>query len=163
MATNTDDLARNLADDELLVRRIFNAPAALVFRVWEMPEHMARWIGPKDSVCTRVDIDFRVDGTWKAWIVHDAYGENWMGGVFREIERDRRLVFTFAWNDGSDPSFPPTLVTVTFEETDGRTVQTFHQTPFIAVEHRDSHTLGWNQCFDREQHYVETLFRGSVR
>ena len=49
------------------------------------------------------------------------------------------------------------LVTVTFAEQDGRTVQTFHQTPFSSVEGRDSHVGGWNSMFDKQQVYVENL------
>jgi len=34
-----------LADDELLITRTFDAPAALVFALWSKPEHMKRWMG----------------------------------------------------------------------------------------------------------------------
>ena len=40
------------------------------------------------------------------------------------------------------------VVTVTFAEKDGKTVQTFHQTPFSSVESRDSHIGGWNSLFN---------------
>ena len=36
-----------------------------------------------------------------------------------------------------------TLVTINFEEKDGKTVQTFHQRPFLNAERRDSHVDGW--------------------
>ena len=32
-----------LRDDELLIEREFDAPVALVFRLWESPDHMIRW------------------------------------------------------------------------------------------------------------------------
>ena len=149
--------ARKLADDELLITRVFDAPVALVFRIWEKREHMIRWLGPKDFTCTHLDLDFRPGGAWRACIVSEAYGENWMGGKFREIEKDRRIVYSFAWEDGRDQPGIDTLITVTFTEEDGKTVQSFHQTPFINVEARDSHIGGWNECFDREQAYAETL------
>ena len=53
-----------------------------------------------------------------------------------------------------------TLVTVTFEEHDGKTVQHFHQTPFSTVEYRDGHVVGWNTHFDKEQAYAERLAKG---
>jgi len=53
-----------------------------------------------------------------------------------------------------------TLVTVTFTEKDGRTIQSFHQAPFIHVEGRDSHIEGWNSAFEKEQAYAEGLYRG---
>jgi uncharacterized protein YndB with AHSA1/START domain len=89
--------------------------------------------------------------------VSDAYGESWMSGRFREIERDRRIVFTFAWENGRHQPGIETLVTVTYQ--DGRVVQSFHQAPFLTIATRDSHIGGWNECFDRETDYVETLSR----
>ncbi len=151
--------ARAVADDELLIERTFDAPAALVFRIWEKPEHMQRWWGPKDFTCTSLSLDFRPGGKWRACIHADAYGESWMSGVFREIERDRRIVFSFKWEDGNEQPGVDTLVTVEFQELNGRTVQSFHQTPFVSVEIRDSHVSGWNECIDREAAYAEAMAR----
>jgi uncharacterized protein YndB with AHSA1/START domain len=145
-----------LADDELLITRVFNAPVALVFRIWEQKEHMVRWWGPKDFSCTMPEHDFRPGGAWRAIIESPAYGVNRMGGQFREIERERRIVFTFAWEDEDGRPGPETLVTVMFEEQGGKTVQHFHQAPFQDIEARDRHIGGWDSCFDREQIYVET-------
>ena len=154
---------RKVADDELLIVRTFDAPVELVFRIWAEREHMIRWLGPKDFTCTSLEMDFRPGGKWRACIASEAYGESWMGGEYREIERGKRIVYTFAWEDGPDQPGVETLVTVTFTEQNGRTVQTFHQAPFIHVEARDSHIGGWNECFDREQAYAEDLARGDRR
>ena len=36
------------ADDRVLaLTRVFDAPQALVFKVWSAPEHLARWWGPR--------------------------------------------------------------------------------------------------------------------
>ena len=160
MAASSD--LTTLRDDELLVTRTFDAPVALVFRIWESRDHMQRWLGPKDFTCTHLDLDFRPGGKWRGRIVADAYGESWMGGEFKEIEKNRKIVYSFAWEDGRDQPGIETLVTVTFEAAGNRTIQHFHQTPFISVESRDSHVDGWNQCFDREQAYAENLARGEA-
>lgn len=157
MIVHTDP--RPLRDNELLITRTFNAPVALVFRIWEDRDHMMRWLGPADFTCTHLDLDFRPGGKWRACIVSDAYGENWMGGEFKAIEKNRRIVYSFAWEEESGPGML-TEITVTFAEEDGKTVQQFHQTPFESVEMRDSHVGGWNESFDREQAYVEELARG---
>jgi uncharacterized protein YndB with AHSA1/START domain len=152
-----DTRTRTIADDELLIERTFDAPAALVFRIWEDRDHMFRWLGPKNFTCTHLDSDFRPGGKWRACIVSDAHGQSWMGGEYREIEKNKRIVYTFAWEDGRDQPGMETLVTVSFTEDRGKTLQSFHQAPFISVESRDSHIGGWNECFDREQIYAETL------
>jgi uncharacterized protein YndB with AHSA1/START domain len=148
-----------MADSELLITRTFDAPVALVFSLWESQEHMQRWLGPREFTCTSIDLDFRPGGRWRACIVSEAYGESWMGGRYLEIERGRRIVYTFAWEDGRDQPGVETVVTVTFEEKEGKTVQTFHQAPFLHVDARDSHIDGWNQCLDKEQAYAERLAR----
>ena len=147
---------RPVADDELLIVRTFDAPAALVFRIWEDRSHAIRWWGPKDFTTPHLEMDFRPGGKWRACIVSPAHGENWMSGVYREIERDKRIVFTFRWDEGSGPTHE-TLITVTFSEENGRTTQTFHQTPFLTVESRDSHIGGWTQFIEKEGAYAERL------
>lgn len=149
--------ARPIADNELLIVRTFDAPAALVFRIWEERAHAIRWWGPKDWTTPVLDMDFRVGGKWRACIVKPGGQEMWMSGVYRTIERDRRLVFTFQWENGNEQPGFETLITVTFAETGGKTVQTFHQTPFQTVEYRDNHIKGWTQFIDKEQGYAEAL------
>lgn len=144
---------------ELLITRTFDAPIELVFQLWEQREHMIRWWGPKDFTCTHLDLDFRPGGGYRACITSARYGESWMGGRFLEIEKPRRIVMTFAWEDGRDQPGVATQITVTFTEEQGRTVQRFHQTPFLHEDARDSHVDGWNQCFDREQRYAEEMPR----
>jgi uncharacterized protein YndB with AHSA1/START domain len=148
-----------LRDDELLITRTFDAPAAVVFALWSEPEHMKRWMGPAAFTCPEAKIDFRVGGAYRAMIKSAAHGENWFGGVYREIERNRRLVFTFAWDNEGPSAGVETLVTITFEERDGKTVQTFHQRPFLNVERRDSHVGGWNGAFDKLDAYAITVAR----
>ena len=94
-------MSARLADDELLITRTFDAPASVLFALWSKPEHMKRWMGPANFTCPEAEIDFRVGGAYRAMIKSAEHGENWFGGVYREIVTNRRLVFTFAWdNDG---------------------------------------------------------------
>ena len=150
-------MSARIADDELLITRTFDAPASLLFALWSKPEHMKRWMGPARLTCPEAEIDFRVGGAYRGMIRSEEHGENWFGGVYREIVKDRRLVFTFAWNNDGPSAGVETLVTITFEERDGKTVQTFHQRPFLNVERRDSHVGGWTTTFDKLAAYAATL------
>ena len=47
-----------------------------------------RWMGPADFTCPDAEIDFRVGGTYRAMIKSPQHGENWFGGVYREIVPD---------------------------------------------------------------------------
>jgi len=147
---------------ELCLVRTFDAPIDLVFGIWADAAHMKSWLGPREWVCTDCDLDFRPGGRWRACIVSPEK-ESWMGGVYREIVANERLVFTFAWEDGRDQPGVEQLVTVTFTEHRGRTTQTFHQAPFLREQSRDQHLGGWTQVFDKEESYLATLAKGDRR
>ncbi len=109
---------RPIADDELLITRHFNAPLALVWRLWEDPT-MRRWWGPGSSASRQLESDFRPGGKWRIHVV-ETYGDSWSSGEWREIERPGRITFTFAWEEGTGET-TQTLVTVLLEERDSRT------------------------------------------
>jgi uncharacterized protein YndB with AHSA1/START domain len=146
-----------IADDELLIMRTFDAPASVLFALWSKPEHMKRWMGPSNFTCPEAEIDFRVGGAYRALITSPEHGENWFGGIYREIVPNRRLVFTFAWDNDGPSAGVETLVTITFEEKGRKTVQTFHQKPFPTVERRDSHVGGWTEAFDKLGTYAANV------
>jgi uncharacterized protein YndB with AHSA1/START domain len=145
------------AEDELLIVRTFDAPPSVVFALWSDAEHMKRWMGPKNFICPEAIIDFRVGGSYRAMIQSAEYGDSWFSGIYREIVPDKRLVFTFTWENEVPPGGQETLITITLEERNGKTVQTFHQKPFGTVERRDSHVGGWSEAFDKEAAYAEKL------
>jgi uncharacterized protein YndB with AHSA1/START domain len=147
-------MSAELADDELLITRTFDAPASLMFALWSEPGHFKRWMGPEDFTCPVCEIDFRVGGKYRALIFSEETGDSWFSGVYREIVPNKRLVFTFTWNNTGPSADVETLITITFAEHDGKTVQTFHQTPFLNVERRDSHVGGWTSAFDKQAAYA---------
>jgi len=150
-------MTTDLADDELLITRAFEAPASLLFALWSRPEHMKRWMGPANFTCSAAEIDFRPGGAYRAMIRSADHGENWFGGVYREIVPDQRIVFTFAWDNEGPSAGIETLVTITFEERNGKTIQTFHQRPFLTIESRDGHVGGWTTAFDKLEAYAATI------
>jgi uncharacterized protein YndB with AHSA1/START domain len=147
---------RDIRDDELLIERAFDAPLALVYRLWEDRDHVLRWWGPEAFTVLELDWDLTPGRPWRGAMAAKDYGLARFGGVIREVERNRRLVFTFRWDEGPGAELD-TLVTVTFAEKDGKTLQSFHQAPFSTVAIRDSHVGGWNSLFNRQQRYVENI------
>jgi uncharacterized protein YndB with AHSA1/START domain len=147
---------RDIRDDELMIEREFDAPLALVYRLWEDRDHMLRWWGPEEFTVLELDWDLTPGRPWRGAMASKDYGLSRFGGVVREVERNRRLVFTFRWDEGPGAELD-TVVTVTFAEKDGKTLQSFHQVPFSTVAIRDSHVGGWNSLFNRQQLYVENI------
>lgn len=149
--------AAAVAEDELLITRVFDAPRSLVFKAWSSSDHQVHWLGPKDFTVQYCHIDFRVGGNYRACIRSPEGTDYWMRGVYREIVAPERLVFTFSWEEEGERGLE-TIATVTFaEQGSRRTLMTFHQAPFRSLAERDGHTDGWSQCFDRLEVYVATM------
>lgn len=145
-----------LRDDELLIEREFDAPIELVFRMWESADHVIRWWGPEMFTVISVDWAATPGRPWHIQMASKQYRVSDLGGVIREVEKNRRIVFTFAWeNDGLRDM--ETVITVTFTDRGGTTLQTFHQTPFASVASRDSHIGGWNSLINRQQAFMENI------
>lgn len=134
------------AGPELVITRLLDAPRSLVFKAWTEPEHLVRWLGPKDFTASAVRIDLRPGGAWSAVITSPEGKSYGMAGAYQEVAPPERLVFTFAWDEDNAERM---LIALTFREHDGRTEMTFRQTGFRSVESRDSHRDGWNECFDK--------------
>lgn len=147
-------MSATLADDELLITRIVDAPAETVFSMWTDPVHFKNWMGPGKYECRHSEMDVRVGGAYRGMIYAEDTGESWFGGIYREIEPHTRLVLTFKWDHGPAGDVE-TLVTITFrEDASGRTTMMFHQTPFSSVERRDSHVGGWTSAFNKLADYA---------
>jgi uncharacterized protein YndB with AHSA1/START domain len=157
-AAKTETEWRNLAtrDDEILLARTFEAPLELVWRLWESRDHMIRWWGPEKFTCVELDWDLTPGRPWRAMMASKQFKVSRVSGVIREVEKNKRIVFTFAWDQDSGRDMD-TVVTVTFTEKNGMTVQSFHQTPFSNVAARDSHVGGWNSLINKQQLYAENI------
>jgi uncharacterized protein YndB with AHSA1/START domain len=83
------------ADREVAWTRSFAAPRERVFRAFTEPEHLQRWmLGPDGWTMPICEMDLRVGGGWRCvWRNGDGV-EFEVQGVFREIERPARIVYT---------------------------------------------------------------------
>ena len=107
------------ADDQILMTREFAAPAHLVYRAYTTPELVMRWWAGRRGQMRSADIDLRVGGGWR-WVMGADGGEEVaFHGVYREIVPNERLVHTEVFEGAPDGA--GALVTVTFEDTGGRT------------------------------------------
>ena len=111
------------AENEAIVRRIFDAPARLVFEAWTRPELFRQWWVPKSIglVLLSLEQDVRVGGGYR--LVFDLGNAKTMAffGKYTEVTPSSRLSWT---NEESDDG---AVTTVTFEEKDGQTHLTFSE------------------------------------
>lgn len=140
---------------ELVITRVLDAPPMLVYKVWTEPEHMVRWMGPKGFTAPSAKLDVREGGQYRALIRSPEGKDYWFHGVYREVVENKRLVFTFAWEEDGERG-SENLITITFTEENGKTRMTFKQAPFQSIEERDGHEGGWSEALDKLAAYVIT-------
>ena len=127
---------------DLTVQREIAATPERLFDAWLDAESFGRWMRPSVVSETRAENDARVGGEFRIVMVRDGT-DVVLRGNYHEIDRPRRLVFTW-----SSPStrFHDSLVTVTFEPaSDGSTLVTIHQTRLPDEESQADHTAGWTE------------------
>ena len=131
----------------LVLRRLIDAPRDLVYAVWSDPLQVAEWWQPAGYTTPVFEMDFRVGGSFR-YCIRNARHDGWARGVYREIVPPSRIAFTFQWQSGDAAYDAETLVTVTFEAQDERTLLIFRQEPFSSSESRHRHGVGWNQVLE---------------
>jgi uncharacterized protein YndB with AHSA1/START domain len=154
------EAAAGVADREVLITHVFDAPRDLVFRAWTDPEHLKRWFAPTGCTVHFARLDIRPGGAFHSCI-RGPQGDCWCRGIYREVVAPERIVFTMAVADkdgnridppaaGMDPDWPrETVVTVTFAERAGRTTLTLHQTVSEALAKRTGAHPSWISMLDR--------------
>ena len=98
------------------------------------------------------ELDVRVGGRYRiSFTDHD--GEYYeVGGVYREVVPNERLVFSWAWHSTPERE---SLVTISIKPDGAGTLLTFHHEQFVDETARDNHQRGWTEFLDKlETHFV---------
>lgn len=141
-------------DRTLVITRTFEAPRERVFDAFIDPRHLAQWWGPHGFTVPQLEMDVRPGGAYRIRMQSAEHGEHVVRGVYREIEPPGHLVMAWSWEDEHGEPGHETLLTLTFEEADGRTVLTLHQAVFESAAQRDSHRQGWGESLERLAAFV---------
>jgi len=166
MAAKRNSSLNESAGRELVITRLLDAPRELVWKAWTEPEHLMRWWGPKDFTAPACKIDLRVGGKYLFCMRSPEGQEFWSAGVYREIIEPERLVYTDQLADEKGNPVPAShygmpgdwpeemLVTVTFEESDGKTRMTLRHVG-LPPEMGEMAEAGWNGSLDKLAEVVE--------
>jgi uncharacterized protein YndB with AHSA1/START domain len=135
----------------LTLKRRLNAPPEKVYEAWTNPEKIVRWFGPDSGPVTKAEIDLREGGSFNIGF-HTEDGEyHEVGGVYREVVPNERLVFSWAWHTMKERE---SLVTVTIKrDGDGSLLTLLHE-KFFDEPARDGHIRGWTGSLNK----LEKLF-----
>ncbi|HSR75615.1 MAG TPA: SRPBCC domain-containing protein [Xanthobacteraceae bacterium] len=138
-------------DRVLEIERLIPAPPERVFDYWTEPELLAKWFGPEGFDIPTKNLDVRPGGKWRTTMRTPDGQLRTVSGVYNLIDRPRRLVFTWGWDDDSGLRGHETEVTVTLEPTPGGTRLKLVQQLFQTSEVRQLHNRGWASSFNKLQ------------
>ncbi|MBL6750689.1 MAG: SRPBCC domain-containing protein [Nevskia sp.] len=134
------------AKPSLTIQRRINAPPSKVFAAWIEPEKVARWWGPGGAEVVSAQSDPRVGGRFR-FVSQAPGGERHdVGGEYREVVPDRKLVFTWAWHSTPERE---SLVTLSLSGDGAGTLLTLTHEQFFDEPARDGHRKGWDAALDR--------------
>jgi uncharacterized protein YndB with AHSA1/START domain len=149
------------ADDQILITREFDAPAALVWRAVTEPGLVRQWWGAGMGEMTVCEIDLRVGGKWRYAQTAASHGQTVeFYGEYLEVEDGARIVNTEIFAPFPD-SPSTTTMTLTPSEDGTRTTLTtlvVHTTQ----EARDMHInsgmeVGMQKSFDALERVAAAL------
>ena len=143
-----------VSDRDLIFTRIINAPREKVYQAWTDPELLKQWFAPPPYTTPIAELDVRPGGA-NLIVMRDPAGNEFPNrGVYLEVVKNERLVFTNAYTKAWEPSEKPFMtVILTFENEGGKTKYTARVLHWTVAD-REAHEKmgfhqGWGQCADQ--------------
>jgi uncharacterized protein YndB with AHSA1/START domain len=147
---------------DLVLTRLINVPRAKLFRAWTEPELLKQWFTPRPYTTPIVELDVRPGGS-NLIVMQSPEGTQFPNrGVYLEVVKNERLVFTDAYRVAWEPSVKPFMtVIVTFEDQGGQTRYTAlvrHWTVEDRINHEKmGFSQGWGVATDQLTALAATL------
>jgi uncharacterized protein YndB with AHSA1/START domain len=142
------------SDRELVLTRLIDAPREKLFRAWTEPELMKQWFTPRPWTTPVIEVDLRPGGS-NLIVMRGPDGTEFPNrGVYLEIVKNERLVFTDAYTKAWEPSEKPFFTgIITFEDEGGKTRYTARAVHWTVAD-REAHEKmgfheGWGLCADQ--------------
>ena len=142
-----------LAKPSLTLKRRIKAAPEKIFAAWTDPQKLAQWFGPADTVAGSVEalVDVRVGGRYQMRFRGTSGEQHQVGGEYREVVPDRRLVFTWAWQTTPERQ---SLVTITIVPDGEGSLFTLQHEQFFDAAARDGHERGWTGTLEKLDRYL---------
>ena len=148
-------------ETDLSFTRMLAAPRKLIWECWTKPEHIPHFFVPAPHKVTAVDIDLRVGGRFNTTFeVEGTAMDN--HGVYLELLKDEKLVFTDTYTEGWKPTPEPFMTAILLlADAPGGTSYTAiarHRNPETRKTHEDMGFFdGWGTVATQLEGYAKEL------
>jgi len=139
-----------------LVRRIRARPS-IVFAALTTAEGLRAWMGPDAGPVLLAQSDARAGGRYRVRFRMLNGSEHESAGEFLEVIEPRRLVMSWQWVHGGEPSEAREVsrIEIELKPVDIGTELTFTHSRLQSEVSRASHERGWRGAFDKLVRHLE--------
>ena len=148
---------------ELVLQRVINVPREKLYRAWTEPELIMQWFAPKPWTTPHVESDLRPGGS-SLFVMRGPDGQEFPNpGLYLDVVKNERLVFTDAYVSAWEPSAKPFMTgTITFEDLGGGKTRYTARVSHWSAADREAHEKmgfheGWGKCTDQLAALASTL------
>ena len=158
MTNDNTDAA--LAIRELSLTRLIDAPRATLYRCWTEPELMKQWFCPRPWTTPVIEVDVRSGGS-NFILMQGPDGEEMLNrGVYLEVVRNEKLVFTDAFTEAWKPSAKPFMTgIITFADEGGKTRYTAIARHWSDEDKKTHEDMGFHEGWGKATDQLEALAR----
>jgi uncharacterized protein YndB with AHSA1/START domain len=154
--------------NSVVIERIFEAPAELIWQMWTVPDLFAQWYGPDSATIPVAKMDIRVGGRRLVRMdvqTPDGAMSMWFTGRYLEVVENARLVYTESIADENGNVLPPsqigmpddhpttTEVHVQLQAIGGRTKMVLTH---VGIPEGSPGASGWTMAFDKLTALIST-------
>ncbi len=137
----------------LTIKRRFNASPEKLYAAWTDPAKLSQWFGCSGASVIDASCDVRAGGSFTIAIRKENGEESRVGGVYCDVIPNRKLVFTWAPEQGLETG---SLVTLLITPADSGSYLTLIHEQFVDEETRNATENGWGACLDKLAAYLAT-------
>jgi uncharacterized protein YndB with AHSA1/START domain len=151
------------ADKELVLTRVIDAPREKLWRCWTEPKLIVQWFTPPPFKTIHAETDVRSGGSSYILMKAPEGQEMPNRGVYLEVVKNEKLVFTDAYTTAWEPSGKPFFTGIlTFEDMGGGktkyTARVVHWTKEDCEAHEKmGFHQGWGIATDQMTALAKTL------
>jgi len=129
------------ADPVVIVRRVLPAPPDIVYDEWLDPVGMIEWMCPRPARAVKISLEPSVGGSLRIDI-EDSGSSLYVSGPYVELDRPRRLRFTWSCSAWADPTVQSVVTVTLANHGTAETMMTIEHEQ-LPPEEMNSHQHGW--------------------
>lgn len=152
------------ASSALRVSRILQADAETLFRAWTDPDELMHWWCQEGDgwAFAGASVDLRVGGSYRLAMTGPDGRPHVAVGVYREVQRPTRLVFTWDWESPAN-QVGETLVSIELTPRSGKQTHVVLTHERLPIARMGRHEQGWTELLNLLERRLTMTTRETIQ